>query len=214
MPLTRLYLVRHGVTDWNAEDRVQGHTPTSLNAEGRAQAELLGRFFAGCPLGAVWSSDLPRAVETAEAIAAPHGLTVKPLEALRERNLGPFEGKTGREVEAMLKGRGPGGRDLTSWYEVEGVEQDGEVLARVMPVLAEARRIEGEAVLVSHGGVQKAVLFEVLGIPSTARRGFAMGNGQVAALLPLGDGWRVEGLYGMEAIKRFTETVKSKQESI
>ena len=62
MPITRLYLVRHGETDWNRQNRIQGHTPTSLNETGRAQADLLARFFAACPLTAVWSSDLPREI--------------------------------------------------------------------------------------------------------------------------------------------------------
>ena len=114
-----------------SENRIQGHTPTSLNETGRAQADLLARFFAACPLTAVWSSDLPRAEETAARIAAPHGLAVRIVPALRERNMEPFEGMTGDEVNEALKGAGPGGRDLTSWYEVPGVEQDESVLARV-----------------------------------------------------------------------------------
>ena len=207
MSITRLYLVRHGETDWNQQNRIQGHTPTSLNETGRAQAELLGRFFTACPLTAVWSSDLPRAYETAEAIAAPHGLKIRQLAALRERNLGPFEGMTGDEVDEALKGAGPGGRDFTSWYEVPGVEQDENVLVRVAPVLEEARGIEGEAVLLTHGGVQKAVLFHVLGIPGTVRRAFALGNGLVIALLPREGSWRVEGIYGLEVIRRFVESV-------
>ncbi|MGE5598200.1 MAG: histidine phosphatase family protein [Bacteroidota bacterium] len=201
MSLVRLYLVRHGVTDWNEQDRVQGHTPTSLNETGRRQADLLGRFFARCPLGAVWASDLPRAYETAEHIAAPHGLAVRRLGSLRERNLGPFEGLTGEEVRAALKGKGRPRGDL-SWYEVEGVEQDEEVLARVWPVLEEARGLEGEAVLVTHGGVQKAVLFRILGLPSDARRAFALGNGLVVALVPRDEGWFIEGIFGLEAIGR------------
>ncbi len=203
MPLARLYLVRHGETDWNRQNRIQGHTPTSLNEDGRAQAETLARFFTASPLTAVWSSDLPRARETAAIIAAPHGLAVRTVPALRERNLGPFEGMTGDEVNEALKGAGPGGRDFASWHEVPGVEQDEEILARVAPVLEEARGIEGEAVLLTHGGVQKAVLFHVLGIPGTVRRAFALGNGLVVALLPREGRWRVEGIYGLDVIGRF-----------
>ena len=205
MPLARLYAVRHGVTDWNEQGRIQGHTPTSLNESGRAQAGLLARFFAGCPLTAIWSSDLPRARETAERIAGPHGLAVRTLTALRERDLGPFEGMTGDEVEAALKGREPAGGDAAAWYDVPGVEGDEALLARLLPVLEEARALRGEAVLVTHGGIQKALLFHILGIPAAVRRGFALGNGLVVSLLPRDGGWRLEGLHGLETIGRFLD---------
>lgn len=201
MTVRRLYLVRHGETDWNRAGRIQGHTPTALNATGLRQAEILARFFAPRPLGAVWSSDLPRAAQTAEAVAAPHGLAVRILPALRERDLGPIEGMTGDEVDRAKRGQGPDGRDPTSWYEIPGVEQDEAILARVLPVLEEAARTAAEAVLVTHGGVQKAVLYSILGIPATARRGFTVGNGMVAALQPHDGGWRLEGLWSLELIK-------------
>lgn len=203
MAIARLYLVRHGETDWNTEGRIQGHTPTALNDTGWEQARLLGRFFATCPLAAVWSSDLPRAYETAGCIAAPHGLAVLTTRDLRERDLGPFEGMTGGQVEARLRSAGSGGRDYTSWYEVPGVEQDREVVARVLPVMAETRKLDGEAVLVSHGGVQKAVLFHILGIPEGARRAFRLTNGLVISLVPQGESdWRVDGMHGLETIRR------------
>ena len=61
-------------------------------------------------------------------------------------------------------------------------------------------RVEGEAAIVSHGGMQKAVLFQVLGIPTMTRHGY---NRLVTALLPREDGWRVEGIYGLEVMQRF-----------
>ena len=77
----RLYIVRHGVTAWNQEGRIQGHTDTPLSAEGMVQAQRIGARLARLeqPLQAVWSSDLMRARQTAEAVAAPFGLTVQML---------------------------------------------------------------------------------------------------------------------------------------
>ncbi|MGQ9779993.1 MAG: histidine phosphatase family protein [Bacillota bacterium] len=197
MSLVRLYLVRHGQTDWNLAGRIQGHQPIPLNERGREQAETLARFFARFPLAAVWSSDLPRAQETAERIAAPHGLAVRTTPALRERAFGPLEGMAGEEVGTFLAER-----NFATWHEIPGVEDDAAILARVLPVLDEAKKIEGEAVLVTHGGVQKAVLYHLLGLPSSARRLFALDNGLVVVLRPEEDAWRLEGLYGLELLER------------
>ena len=195
MSISRLYIVRHGETDWNLIGRVQGHTPTFLNETGRRQAELLSRFFAACPLTEILSSDLPRARETAELIAAPHGLAVRQTEALRERNLGPFEGKMGDEVRATA--------DFTSWYEVYGVEQDEAMLARLLPLLdeAEAEAAAGEVVFVTHGGVQKVLFHHILGIPLERKRGFTLTNGQVIVFRHE-EVWRLEGLYALEMLVR------------
>lgn len=198
MPLARLYLVRHGETDWNLAGRIQGHRPTSLNETGRRQADRLAQLFSSCPLTAVWSSDLPRAMETAERIAIPHQLPVKIVAALRERDLAPLEGMSGDEVTAALTGG-----DFSTWYDVPGVESDQAMLARLLPVLEEARLVEGEAVLATHGGVQKALLYHILGIDPARRRAFALGNGLVISLTPEDGSWRVEGLYGLESMVRF-----------
>ncbi|NLG84616.1 MAG: histidine phosphatase family protein [Firmicutes bacterium] len=198
LPLKRLYLVRHGQTDWNLAGRIQGHRPVPLNERGRAQAEILARFFTRFPIAAVWSSDLPRAVETAEQIAAPHGLGVRTTPALRERAFGPLEGMVGDEIEAFLAEG-----NFATRHEVPGVEEDAAILARVLPVLDEVTKIEGEAVLVTHGGVQRTFLYHLLGLSSNPQRRFlVMENGLVVALRPEEGAWRLEGLYGLELLAR------------
>ena len=72
---TRIILVRHGETDWNAERRWQGHSDRPLNEAGRRQAEELAARLDGAPIDAVYSSDLLRAHETARLLAEPRGLT-------------------------------------------------------------------------------------------------------------------------------------------
>src|SRR5215510_4519160 len=87
----RIYLARHGETDWNAERRLQGRTDTTLNATGRQQAAKLAERLKGVRLDAVYSSTLNRSIETA---AIAHGAApVKSLAGLNERNHGKFEGK-------------------------------------------------------------------------------------------------------------------------
>ena len=195
--MKRLYLVRHGQTDWNLAGRIQGQRPVPLNEEGRKQAELLARFFARFPLAAVWSSDLPRAVETAERIAAPHGLAVHTTPALRERNFGPLEGLAGDEIEAFLAGEG-----VRHLHEVPGVEDDAALLGRILPVLAEAREIGGEVVLVTHGGALRTLLYHLAGLPPSSRRFFVMENGLVVVIRFMEGSWSLEGLYTLGLMER------------
>ncbi len=136
-------------------------------------------------------------METAERIAAPHGLPVRTLAALRERDLAPLEGMTGDEVDAALASG-----DFSTWYDVPGVESDQAMLDRLFPVLEEARALDGEVALATHGGVQKALLYHILGIPAVSRRAFVLANGLVVALVPEDAGWRVEGIFGPPVMTR------------
>lgn len=94
MPVTRLYLVRHGQSDGNAEGRFGGHGPTPLSALGREQAKLTAKFLAKEGVDAIYSSDLSRAVETAQALSDVLEIPVQKKPAFRERNVGVLEGLT------------------------------------------------------------------------------------------------------------------------
>lgn len=95
---TRILLVRHGQSEGNAEGRFGGHTATPLSARGRAQAEATARVLAAEKVTAIYSSDLLRAVETAEPLARETGLEIKRTEAFRERSVGRMEGLTFQEA--------------------------------------------------------------------------------------------------------------------
>jgi len=88
----RLWLIRHGETEWNRERRCQGTSDLDLNETGHAQAQAIARFMAGIGLDAVHSSPLKRAYQTAIAFAAPAGLTINLETGLMELNQGDFEG--------------------------------------------------------------------------------------------------------------------------
>lgn len=90
--VTELVLLRHGVTAWNRARRFQGHIDIPLDAEGHRQARLAARRLAGEPVAAVYSSDLGRAVQTAQPIAQALGLPLATEPGLRERHYGLFEG--------------------------------------------------------------------------------------------------------------------------
>ena len=183
----RLWLVRHGQTDWNAERRIQGHTPTELNALGRQQAEMLSQWFAARNFAAIWSSDLPRALQTAKAIAARQSCAITVTPQLRERNLGAFEGKTWDEVRVMradLTGNSANNSDLADWTGVPGVESDLQLWNRTCAVLdTMSDAVNGKDVMaVTHGGVLKHVLWHILGLTAGAPRRFGLSNGLTTVL--------------------------------
>ena len=87
-----LYLIRHGETDWNIEQKCQGFSDTPLNATGRRQAEASARYLSDTRIEAIYSSTLRRAAEMAAIIAKYHDAAVHTNDALRELNQGDFEG--------------------------------------------------------------------------------------------------------------------------
>jgi len=100
MPVTRLFLVRHGQSNGNAEGRFGGHSPTPLSALGKEQAEMTARALAKEKIHAIYSSDLLRAVQTAEPLAVITDLPVITTAAFRERKVGVLEGLTFDESKA------------------------------------------------------------------------------------------------------------------
>jgi len=94
VPVTKLFLVRHGQSAGNAEGRFGGHGPTPLSKLGMRQAEVTAKTLAKEGVSAIYSSDLHRAVQTAEPLAKLLGLTVTATAAFRERHVGVLEGLT------------------------------------------------------------------------------------------------------------------------
>lgn len=148
--MTRLLLVRHGESEWNALGKWQGWSDPPLSSLGRLQAKVAAGAVGS--VGAVVASDLRRASETAEIVAGELGVGPVVVDAaLRERAAGPWEGHTRAEIED----RWPGW--LASGERPEGYESDEHVLDRVLPALAALEAV-GESVLaVTHGGVIGAV---------------------------------------------------------
>jgi probable phosphoglycerate mutase len=151
--VTTLLLVRHGETDWNAERRWQGHADVPLNDRGRAQARTLAeQLAADGRVDVIYTSDLSRARDTAEIVAARLGVRVVVDADLREVDVGPIEGLTAEEARAF-----------ESW-EGETREAHAERVLRSLHGIAS--RHPGERVLVvTHGGSLRRV-HEHLGLDS------------------------------------------------
>ena len=168
--MTTILLTRHAETTWNLERRFQGHGDSPLTDKGRAQARALAAELEGRRLSAVYSSDLPRAVATAEIVAGRLGLTVQVDPGLREVDVGEWSGLTWQEIEVRF----PEGveRHRTRGYGWEQGESHEAMAERVLNAL---RRIaadhEGERVLVIvHGGGMRAVAAHIDGLDLIAHR--------------------------------------------
>jgi broad specificity phosphatase PhoE len=155
--VTTILLARHGETDWNREGRFQGHADPPLNATGRAQAAELAAELKAVGLAAVYSSPLRRALETAQAVAAEHGLEPVAVEALREVDVGSWQGLTRVEIEAQFPEQFARWLDYDQgWEDGESYEEMGRRAVAALLELALAH--EGERVLaVTHGGPIRAV---------------------------------------------------------
>ncbi|MEO6334539.1 MAG: histidine phosphatase family protein [Pyrinomonadaceae bacterium] len=94
MPVTKLYLIRHGQSDGNAEGRFGGHGPTPLSKLGVQQAEAAAKLLAKEGVNSIYSSDLHRAIQTAEPLSKLTGIPITATAAFRERNVGVLEGLT------------------------------------------------------------------------------------------------------------------------
>ena len=113
MQATRIIAIRHGETAWNVDARIQGHLDIPLNDTGLWQAERAGAALADERLDAIYSSDLQRALSTAQAVGQTTGCPVQPDAGLRERCFGSFEGRTFKEVEAEQPSRPCAGASAT-----------------------------------------------------------------------------------------------------
>jgi broad specificity phosphatase PhoE len=191
--VTTLLLVRHGETDWNRDGRWQGHSDTHLNDVGREQAVRVAGELDGVDV--VYASDLARARETAEIVAARLGLSVRVDERLRERSFGAWEGKTAPEIEAefrdaharWLAGKGPGAEDAEAF---------GDFAARVQGFLADvlAAHPDETVLVVAHGGSIRVIHAVASGldyvgghrsipaVPNCTVARYAVRNGKLAPL--------------------------------
>jgi alpha-ribazole phosphatase/probable phosphoglycerate mutase len=168
--ITKLYLIRHGETEGAEARRYKGHIDVPLSEEGIHQVGQLSRLVAlnsENGLDAVYSSDLDRAVKSAEIIAEPFGLKPVVIRDLRERSFGVWEGMSFDEIHEQYPG------DFKAWAEdplsfspVNG-ETTLEARERALRALSliHERHEGGVVAAVSHGGMTRILLCEFLGIP-------------------------------------------------
>jgi broad specificity phosphatase PhoE len=187
-----LLLARHGESDWNREDRWQGHADRPLTPLGRRQARALAARLARTHLDAIYASDLERARATADAVAAGRGLAVVTRRDLREVDVGTWTGLSWAEVEHLHPdGRARWQAGETGW---DGGESYAAMARRVAGALREiaAEHDGGLVLVVAHGGPMRAALAEAAGLDIAAYRRTSPtpGNGDLAAVEVVGGAFR------------------------
>lgn len=193
---TRLILVRHAETVWNAEGRQQGHLDSPLTPLGRAQARVLGRRLAGIGTDTIYSSDLGRAQETARLIAEETAHIVQLDSRLREQNLGIFSGWTKAEIQqrhpveyARYRSEGPG-------YIIPGGESAAHrasLAVSCLEELAQAHR-ETTIVVVGHEGMVGAFIRHVQALSGRKVRRVKLLNASVSIFVSADGLWHAEVL--------------------
>ena len=185
MPTTRIVLIRHGETAWNAERRLQGHIDIALNAQGVRQAEALADALAGERFDAIIASDLQRAHQTAQAVARRHGMQVSTDPFLRERCFGGFEGLLYAEIEARFP------HQFKAWQarDIDSVRPPGAGAGEtfrqfydrcVSAIASHAERHPGQTLaLVAHGGVLECAYRAALGLSLETARDFPVMNASI-----------------------------------
>lgn len=167
MEVTRLYLIRHGQVINHHECRYNGHFDVDITGKGAGQMEALSKLLSDEPIKAVYSSDLMRAVKGAEIIGRALNLRPVKVHALKELNLGRWEGLTREEAVKKF----PEEADFTfrnlATSKVKGGESLGELTERVVPAVNDImKRHRGESIcVVAHGGVNRVVLCDAMGLP-------------------------------------------------
>lgn len=159
-----LYLIRHGQSTWNAEGRLQGQTmDVPLTDLGWRQAADAATNLSLHRLAAVWSSDQLRARQTAEVIAAPHGLRVTLTPLLREQALGELEGTLIRDLREEQVREGMHISEVC-WGGGESVRQVHQRMHGLCDALDEQFTEADEVALISHGDTLRILLAVLEGL--------------------------------------------------
>lgn len=180
---TRVYLIRHGITDWHRERRVLGQRDMALNAEGMEQANQAAEGLGGLNIAEVISSPLVRALQTAELVGAKFGIEVARDPRLIDFRVGKWEGMVYDDIEASpeyqrflanpLSERIPGGENLE------------EVKTRAVAAIEQALEDNpsGDAIaVITHAGIIRVLLTHYLGSPAANYHRIRVAPGSISVL--------------------------------
>jgi len=198
MKETEIILIRHGETEWNSQQRMQGHSNSDLSSVGQAQIQALGQWMKNVPFDHIYSSDSLRAKQTAEAITQFSGHELKIDLRLREKNLGVFEGLTSEEarerhpeVFRLFKTAG-------SKYVIDEGESTQQLQDRALEIVDEIRikHPEKRVLLVTHGGFVRVLMKHILGLSLDTPTRFLIKNTGLFRLI-WEDKWMVSQMGGV-----------------
>jgi broad specificity phosphatase PhoE len=194
----RVFLVRHGETDWNRQGRCQGITDLELNQNGFRQAEKVAEYLQDEEIDFVYSSNLQRAFQTAQVICRLHGLEVNIEENLRELDHGEFEGLTFAQIRAAYPDFIHKWREEPAELRIPGGERLVDVAKRAwngIDRIIQRQRDDATVVVVSHNFPILAILCAVTGTHLNRYRSFRIGPCEVSHLNYVqSEGWSLVDL--------------------
>ncbi len=185
----RIYVIRHGQTDWNVEHRIQGSQDIPLNAAGIRQAERLAEAMKEHPVELVFSSPQKRALRTAQMVADVQGAVLVPLPQLVEISYGAWEGRTSEDILAA------DGALYESWWKhpAEVAPPGGETLRQVDGRCARAwelireelqrQQITGDIAVVAHGGILAHFMVHLLKQSGESASDIVVANASITTVL-------------------------------
>ena len=189
-----LVAIRHGETVWNTEGRQQGQLNSDLSDLGRAQARAIADKLTGEPFDGLYSSDLGRALETAQIIAGRLKLDVASVPQLRERDLGILQGVSLRQFEQEHPQEYARFRSGDPEYVIPSGESARQRHERCVACATElAARHAGQRILiVTHGGILDSFFRHALELPLTVPRRFSLFNASINSFTVANGQWRLK----------------------
>lgn len=182
----KLYLVRHGETDWNIESKIQGQTDIELNERGREQAEEFAARIAGedYQVDSIYTSSKRRALETARIIGAALKIEPKVQPGLEEICLGKWEGYTWKQVKELFWDEYQLWRDNRRYQEPPLGESYQQLLDRLLPAIHEITQKEkGNVLVVTHSAVIMTLLSYIYDTPfEDMAKNYKTGNAGIVEL--------------------------------
>lgn len=205
---TNLIVVRHGETEWNLGRRWQGHDDSPLTENGHEQAKAAAKAVQNLKADFIYSSDLGRAMQTAQYLSESTQLPIKSDSRLRERKLGVFEGLTTAQIEENYPGEYQHFKNLNPKYVVPGGESIQEKIDRSLDCFNEiATNHASQTILVvTHGGILDGLFRSVVGIPIHAPRRFKIWNCSLSFFTHNSEGWRLDSFSDISHL-RFLPTI-------
>jgi len=168
--MTKIYLIRHGQTDWNKDKIFRGRADVPLNDRGRKEAQALARHLESIEADACYSSPLGRALETAEALARPHSLEINIEDGVIDVDYGRWQGLSDKQARKKFPETYERWQTRPHHTKFPGGESLAMVRRRSMASLERirAKHPDGTVFVVAHRVVTKVAICAALGLGNAA----------------------------------------------
>lgn len=182
--MEKIYLIRHGESEWNIKGKVQGQKDIALTSKGARQANLIGDKLKNENISSIYSSSLARAMDTALIIGEKINLKVNPMEELKEINFGIWEGMLSNEINERHY------EDFVSWrnnpenFKIEKGESLRELQKRTMKGVDKIIRnnLDKNIAIVSHSSTLKIIILSLLNMDLCYFKNLTLANGSLSII--------------------------------